>query len=155
MHRNVAQPARPRNTNKPPRPRTCHDELEELGALAADVVHATSRARPSGMYSLDVCGIDRAFVRWAQGECSELVCSIAIAQEQALFLEDVADCHEELMDAFGFIGWDVHTVDGLIAPTCPECDGAGGHWHNVTLPSTSHVGGFVKCVVCDGQGGLS
>lgn len=129
------------------------DELERLRVLYA--VQIVSARRGRGHYWFDQWGIDRAMVRWIEGGCEETVALLEFPGRTVLFLEDMADFHSLLLEMFDeHMGWTVHLVDGLIAPTCPECGGAGGFHHCLDAFHTTFRG-FKDCELCGGTGVLS
>lgn len=131
-------------------------ETERLRLVCAIQVLSAAR-RPyveDGLYWLDALGTDRALVRWIQGEDEESVCLLTPEKQQALFLDEMADTHPELLEVLAdTFGWAVHLVDGLIAPKCPACDGAGGVQKSVKFHSST-INGFHTCEACEGQGVL-
>lgn len=116
-------------------------------------LQAASRQRTCGMYWFDRWDPDRAYVRWVQGPCEETVCRLEFDIERVLFLEDRADNHTLLQEMFERMGWEVGIVDGLVTPTCPECNGAGQEWITVEFTSSSFEG-LLDCPACHGSGVL-
>lgn len=130
------------------------DDGETLRLLVVHLVQCASRERSSGMYWLDRWDPDKAFIRWIEGMCEETVCMVDLGLQRALFLEDLADAHPQLLRAFEIIRFEVYVVDDLATPSCPECGGAGQQWHRIEFESTT-LEGSTQCKTCDGEGVLS
>lgn len=115
--------------------------------LVYAVQAASAATADQTAYRFSEFGAEYTFIRFRQGPVDEAIAFVDFADEVVLLLESTAGAHTVLVDHLEAVDWTVHLVDGLVAPTCPDCYGAGA-FH---LEDTGDVD---VCETCDGKGRL-